>query len=557
MIRAAAAERSREWRGKLAQLCAHISHQHSICIDLASSDFRCLTYLPQHVRGLVFVDHRTISVLTLLSGCTGIKVVLSDWPSKFSLWVQVLGMSQSQIQADLKRLRAVAAVLSPVLGDRWIEGDAQRSAYANSEGHHALDIPAAVVQPINVDEVQLVVTAASEARIPLVPCGARTSLEGNCAADSGAIAIDLTRMRRVITIAADDLLCIVEPGVTRESLNTELRATGLFFPVDPGANATVGGMISTRASGTTAVRYGTMRENILALTVVLSDGRILRTGTRARKSAAGYDLTHLFTGAEGTLGIIVEATLRLHGVPEVVTSGVWPFPTIDGAVQTVIAAMQTGIPVARLELLDEVAAAASNRYSQLSLPETPLLFVELHGTRAMVEEHRSNLEELGRANGGQALVLSSDADQQRALWRARHCALPAAKSLLASSVVWTTDICVPISHLGEAISRTRSMIDRAELTAPIVGHVGDGNFHVLFVLHPDNKESWSRARAVNEEMIAFALSVGGTCTGEHGIGIGKREALLLEHGNTALSVMKQIKAALDPHGIMNPGKIFI
>lgn len=468
-----------------------------------------------------------------------------------------LGMSRAQTRAQLKGLREVAAVLLPVLGDRWHESDTQCSAYAISEGHHTLAVPGAVVQPINVDEVRLVVMAASAAGVPIVPCGARTSLEGNCAANSDAIAIDLTQMNRIVNIATNDLLCVVEPGVTRERLNTELRATGLFFPVDPGANATIGGMVSTRASGTTAVRYGTMRENTLALTVVLPDGRLLLTGTRARKSAAGYDLTHLFTGAEGTLGIIVEATLRLHGIPEVIASGVWPFETIEGAVQTVIAAMQMGLPVARLEFLDEVAVEACNRYSHLGLPETPLLFVELHGSPAMVDEYRSSLGELGHANGGGALNLSTDADEQRALWRTRHSALPAAKSLLASSVVWTTDICVPISHLGESISRARSMIDRAGLIAPIVGHVGDGNFHVLFVLDPNDEDSRSSARAVNEEMIAFALSVGGTCTGEHGIGIGKREALVLEHGNTAVSVMKQIKGALDPRGIMNPGKILL
>lgn len=466
-------------------------------------------------------------------------------------------MGRSQTRLSCQRLSDLAAVLAPALGDRWQESDAQRAAFIGSEGHHSLAMPWAVVQPINADEVQMVVTAAMDRGVPIVPCGARTSLEGNCAASSDAIAVDMTKMNRILTIAPEDLLCAVEPGVTREGLNTELRTTGLFFPVDPGANATIGGMISTRASGTTAVRYGTMRENVLALSVVLPDGRLIRTGTRARKSAAGYDLTHLFTGAEGTLGIVVDATLRLHGVPEVVASGVWPFQSTDGAIQTVIAAMQMGLPVARLELLDEVAVAACNRYSHLDLPETPMLFVELHGSPASIDEHRTNLEELGRGNGGRALMLSTDADEQRKLWRARHSALPAARALGPSSVVWTTDVCVPISNLGKAISRTRSMIDRAGLTAPIVGHVGDGNFHVLFVLRPGDEEEWAKARNVNEDMITFALSVGGTCTGEHGIGIGKREALQLEHGDAAVSVMKQIKRALDPKGIMNPGKIFI
>ncbi len=364
-------------------------------------------------------------------------------------------------------------------------------------------------------------------------------------------------MDRVVEVAPADLLCVVEPGVTRERLNEELRATGLFFPIDPGANATLGGMISTRASGTNAVRYGTMRENVLGLRVVLPDGSLIRTGTRARKSAAGYDLTQLFTGAEGTLGLVVEATLRLHGIPETIVAGAWPFESLDGAVDAVIATIQSGIPVARIELLDPIAMRACNAHARLDLPERPTLFVELHGTAAGVAEQGAVLADYGQACGGGELVLSRDADEQRRLWRARHAALPAARALVPGAVVWSSDICVPISKLAEAIGRARAAIDAAGLIAPILGHVGDGNYHVFFVLSPGDDEGWRRAKSVNEGMIDFALSVGGTCTGEHGIGIGKRAALVREHGEAAVALMRQLKSTIDPGKLMNPGKIFL
>ncbi|MBX9880343.1 MAG: FAD-binding protein [Sphingomonas sp.] len=454
-------------------------------------------------------------------------------------------------------IETLSNALAERFGPRWIAKEAQRAQFMTAEGHHAPVLPDLVVRPESAAEVQALMTAANAARVPVVPHGVGTSLEGNAAAVAGAVLVDLSAMNRVIEIASADLLCVVEPGVTREQLNVELRASGLFFPIDPGANATLGGMIATRASGTNAVRYGTMRENVLALKVILPDGTLVRTGSRARKSAAGYDLTHLFTGSEGTLGLVVEATLRLHGIPEAVLAGAWPFATLDGAVETVIAAIQSGIPVARIELLDPVAIRACNAYAGLALPEQPTLFVELHGSPARVAEQRAMLAALGEGFGGGALDMAANADAQRRLWRARHAALPAARAMVPGAVVWSTDICVPISQLAPAIANARAAIDAAGLLAPILGHVGDGNYHVFFVLRPDDAEGWARARAVNEAMIDFALSVGGTCTGEHGIGLGKRAALLCEHGPEAVALMRRLKQAIDPHALMNPGKIFI
>lgn len=451
---------------------------------------------------------------------------------------------------------ALRRSLADGFGDRLVQGESRLAQFMASEGHHRARMPDLVAQPRTVEEVRSLMVAATANMVPVVPLGVGTSLEGNAGAVPGALTVDLSLMDRIVEIAPEDLLCVVEPGVTRETLNAELRATGLFFPIDPGANATIGGMISTRASGTNAVRYGTMRENVLGLKVVLPDGSLIPTGSRARKSAAGYDLTHLFTGSEGTLGLVVEATVRLHGIPETVLAGTWPFATLEGAVETVIATIQSGVPVARMELLDPAAIAACNAYASLELPVVPTLFVELHGSSSGVAEHRAAVAELGAACGGGELVMSSDPDGQRRLWRARHAALPAARALVPGAVTWSTDICVPISRLAEAIASARDAIDSAGLVAPILGHVGDGNYHVFFVLRPDDEEGWARARRVNEGLIDFALSVGGTCTGEHGIGIGKREALLREHGRDAVSLMRRLKSAVDPHGLMNPGKVF-
>lgn len=454
-------------------------------------------------------------------------------------------------------LAALTRDLASSFGDRWILTESRRAQYLIAEGHHVAVLPDLVVRPESVEEVQRLVAAANAAGVPIVPVGVGTSLEGNASAVASGVSIDLSGMNRILEVAPEDLLCVVEPGVTREALNAELRATGLFFPIDPGANATLGGMISTRASGTNAVRYGTMRENVLALKVVTPDGTLIRTGTRARKSAAGYDLTHLFTGSEGTLGLVVEATVRLHGIPDSILAGVWAFESLAGAVDTVIATIQCGIPVARMELLDPAAIRACNAYAGLALAERPTLFVELHGSRAGVEEQHALLVELGSANGGGEFVVASDVDEQRRLWRARHAALPAARALVPGAVTWSTDICVPISKLADAIGVAHDAIEAAGLIAPILGHVGDGNYHVFFVLRPDDPDGWCRARAVNELMIEHALSVGGTCTGEHGVGLGKREALVREHGEPAVGFMRKLKAAADPSNLMNPGKIFM
>lgn len=454
-------------------------------------------------------------------------------------------------------LDALGAGLSDVFGERWITSESRRAQFMASEGHHEAARPDVVVQPRSIGEVQQLMAAAATAGVPVVPLGVGTSLEGNARAVEGALSIDLSGMDRMIEVAAADMLSVVEPGVTRKALNRELRNTGLFFPVDPGADATIGGMIATRASGTNAVRYGTMRENVLGLKVVLPDGRLIATGTRARKSSAGYDLTHLFTGSEGTLGIVVEATIRLHGIPETILSGVWPFETLRGAVDTVIATIQSGIGVARIELLDPVAIRACNAYARLDLAERPTLFVELHGSPTVVAEQREMIAAIGAEAGGGALIMSADADERGMLWRARHAALPATRALVPGAVTWSTDICVPISKLADAIEGARAAIDAAGLVAPILGHVGDGNYHVFFVLEQDDAEGWRAANRVNEEMIAFALSVGGTCTGEHGIGIGKRDSLIREHGRDAVDLMRQLKRAVDPRGLLNPGKIFL
>lgn len=451
---------------------------------------------------------------------------------------------------DIDALEREAA---PWLGARWLRGSAVLR-YAQTEGLHEGEPPEAVARPTTVEEVQRLVRLAAAHRVAITPYGAGTSLEGATVATRGGVCLDLSAMDQILEVAPDDLLCVVQPGVTREALNSHLRDTGLFFPVDPGADASLGGMIATRASGTNAVRYGTMRDNTLALKVVLPDGRLVRTGSRARKSSAGYDLTHLFTGSEGTLGVIVEATLRLYGAPEAVLSGVWPFASVQGAVETVTAAIQLALPVARLELLDEVAIAACNAYSGLALPETPTLFIEMHGTHAGVREQGELLRDLGVSPAG-PLELSEDPDRRRRLWRARHQALPAARALRPGAVTWVTDVCVPISQLPGAVANAREALAAEALTAPILGHVGDGNFHIFFVLDPAiAQEGWAAER-VNARVVAHALSVGGTCTGEHGVGLGKRRHMVAEHGEEAVALMRALKAAIDPSGLMNPDKV--
>ncbi len=454
-------------------------------------------------------------------------------------------------------LALLDAGIGALLGERWIATPSRLSRYGESEAHHGGHAPERAAQPISIDEVQAIVRAVADAGSVIVPYGAGTSLEGNAEAVRGGVALDLSLMDRIVEVSADDMLVRIEPGVTREQLNAHLRDTGLFFPIDPGANATLGGMIATRASGTNAVRYGTMRDNTLALDVVLADGTLIRTGTRARKSSAGYDLTRLFVGSEGTLGIVVGATLRLYGQPESVQSGIWPFATLDGAVETVIATIQLGVPIARIELLDPAAIRACNDFDGLQLAECPTLFVEFHGSPDSVAEQVETVRSIGDGFGAGAMAISADEDRRRTLWRARHAALPAARAMVPGASVWVTDVCVPISHLARAIRSASEACAREGLTAPILGHVGDGNFHIFFVLPPGDAEALAAAGRVNDLVIDHALSVGGTCTGEHGIGVGKRVALIREHGEPAVAVMRSLKQALDPMNLFNPGKLFL
>jgi D-lactate dehydrogenase (cytochrome) len=444
--------------------------------------------------------------------------------------------------------------LRALLGERFSTAASVLEQHGRDESYHTPHAPDAVAFARSTAEAAAIVKVCAGHKRPIIPFGAGTSLEGHVAALHGGVSIDLSEMRDVIEVNAEDMDCRVEAGVTRQQLNEHLRDTGLFFPVDPGAEATFGGMTATRASGTNAVRYGTMAENILGLTVVLADGRVIHTGGRARKSAAGYDLTRLFVGSEGTLGVITEITLRLYGIPEAVSSAVCPFKDLEGAVDAVIATIQMGVPVARIELLDEVQIDAVNRYSGLDCPVAPTLFFEFHGSDSGVKEQAETVGALIEDFGGGPFSWASGAEERKRLWQARHDALYAALALRPGAKGWATDVCVPISNLAQCIIKTRREIDQAGLLAAIVGHVGDGNFHVLFVVDPLDKVEMAKAIAVNESMLARALAMGGTCTGEHGIGHGKIDALIAEHGE-AVAVMAILKRALDPDNIMNPGKI--
>jgi D-lactate dehydrogenase (cytochrome) len=450
----------------------------------------------------------------------------------------------------------LATDLRLLLGDRCSLNPTLLEHHSHGESWHAAGEPDIVVFPTSTEEVSAVVATAARAGAPIVPFGAGSSLEGHVNALRGGVSIDMTRMNRVLRVSADDLDATVEAGVTHRQLNKHLNNTGLHFWVDPGADATIGGMAATRASGTTAVRYGTMRETVLGLTVVLADGRVIRTGGRARKSSAGYDLTRLFVGSEGTLGVITEVIVRLHGLPDGISAAVCPFDTMEGAVQSVISTIQLGIPVARIELLDEVQLEAVNKYSKLDYPLRPTLFFEFHGTSAAsVAEHAKLVQEIAAENGGTDFRWATTTEDRSKLWRARHDAFWAALALRPGSKAWTTDVCVPISRLAQCILETRRDLQASSLLAPLVGHVGDGNFHLIFVLDPDNAEEFAEAKAINSRLVHRALDMGGTCTGEHGVGFGKMDYLPEEHGD-ALEVMKTIKRALDPENRMNPGKMF-
>jgi len=450
---------------------------------------------------------------------------------------------------------ALLAELRARFGDRLHLGEAQRRQHGRSESHFAERPPGAVVYAHSPDEVAVLVRACVAYDAPIIPFGAGTAMEGHTLAVRGGVCLDLSQMDRIVAVNPEDADCTVEAGVRREQLNAHLRDLGLFFPIDPGADATLGGMAATRASGTNAVRYGTMREAVLALRIVTPDGRDLRTRRRARKSAAGYDLTSLMIGSEGTLGVITEVTLRLHPIPEAMAAAVCSFETLSGAVDTVVRTIQSGVPVARAELMDEVQVRAVNLRSGLGLAEAPTLFFEFHGSQRYVEEQAETVAALAGANGGGAFQWSTRPEERSRLWKARHEAYYAALALRPGSVGWPTDVCVPISRLAECIAETRRDLDGSSIPAPIVGHVGDGNFHVIFVIDPDRPEEFAEAKRLNERLMQRALDMDGTCTGEHGIGIGKQEALVAELGE-AVDLMRAVKLALDPKGLFNPGKVF-
>ena len=439
-------------------------------------------------------------------------------------------------------------------GERALTSRAIRDQHSHGEGLSDSGLPDVVVFPHTNDEVAAIVRLCHAARVPVIAFGVGTSLEGHVAALYGGVCIDLSQMNRVLEVNAEDLDCRVEAGVLREQLNAELKGTGLFFPIDPGANATIGGMAATRASGTNAVRYGTMRENVLGLTIVTPDGRIIRTGGRARKSSAGYDLTRLYVGAEGTLGVITEIQLRLYGVPEAISAGVCQFDTLAGAVRTVIMAMQSGIPVARIELLDDVQMDACIRYSKLEgYAVKPTLFFEFHGTDAGVAEQVARMQEIAEDCGGSSFAWATKAEDRTRLWKARHAAYYAAKAMFPGKDVFATDACVPISRLADCLLETKADADATGLAAPIVGHVGDGNFHLCVLFDPDDPGERAQAEGLAKRISLRAIAMGGTCTGEHGIGMHKLDALVAEHGE-AVDLMRTIKRALDPYNIMNPGK---
>jgi D-lactate dehydrogenase (cytochrome) len=456
---------------------------------------------------------------------------------------------------DSSARAAVIASLRQLLGDRVSTVASVREQHGRDASYHTCLPPDAVAFAQSTEEVIEIVKTCAQYKVPLIPFGSGTGVEGNVVALRGGVCLDVSRMNRILQVSIGDLDATVQAGVTHEQLNDHLRDSGLFFSVDPGANCTIGGMAATRASGTNSVRYGTMRENVLALTVVLPDGRLIRTARRARKSSAGYDLTRLFVGSEGTLGVIVEATVRLYVIPAAISSAVCSFPSVEAAVNTVIQTIQAGVPVARIELANAAQMDAINKYSKLDLPVAATLWLEFHGTEAGVAEQAKTVQRIASAHGGADFSWTANPEDRLKLWRARHDVVYADKALRPGAQLWATDVCVPISRLAECITETEKDIAGSFLPAPIVGHVGDGNFHLGIVLDPNEPKEMAEAERLNRRLVHRALSLDGTCTGEHGIGCGKIDFLIAEHGE-AVSVMRAIKKAIDPDNIMNPGKIF-
>lgn len=452
-------------------------------------------------------------------------------------------------------LRDALGALSALLGDRLVTAAAVREQHANTLTLVRPTPPDAVAFPASAAEVVAIVRCCAAHGVPVIPYGTGTSFEGHVNAPFGGVTIDLARMDRVLAVHAGDLDCVVEPGVTRKALNEHLRDSGLFFPIDPGADASIGGMASTRASGTNAVRYGTMKDNVIALQVVLPSGELIETGRRARKSAAGYDLTRLMVGAEGTLGVITAVTLRLSGIPEAIAAGVCPFASVEAACNATIATIQSGLPVARIELMDALQVRAVNLYAHLGLPESPHLFVEFHGTPAGVEEQAARFASIAAEWEGGAFTWAVRPEERTRLWQARHDVFWAGFALRPGAKTLPTDVCVPISRLADCVTETQADLQASALVGPIVGHVGDGNFHVGLLLDEADADEVERIRGFLDRLVARALAMGGTCTGEHGVGEGKAKYLTAEHSPGALGAMRAIKAALDPQNIMNPGKI--
>jgi D-lactate dehydrogenase (cytochrome) len=454
-----------------------------------------------------------------------------------------------------KAIDAVIASLAAKFGNRLVTSRAVCEQHGNTVTWIENEPPDAVVFPQTAEDVQDIVRLCAAGRVPVIPFGVGTSLEGQVNAPRGGISLDFRDMNRVLAVHAEDLDCVIEPGITRKALNEQLRDQGVFFPIDPGADASLGGMAATRCSGTNAVRYGTMKDNVLALKVVLANGEVMHTARRAKKSSAGYDLTRLMVGSEGTLGVITELTLKLAGIPEAISGGVCPFPSVEACCRAAILTIQSGIPVARIELLDALQVRAVNLHSRLSLPETPMLFLEFHGTAAGVAEQSERFGEIAREFGGGPFEWATRQEDRTRLWEARHHAALSCKALRPGAQIVATDVCVPISRLAECVVETQRDIAESRLLAPIVGHVGDGNFHLTLLVDMDDADEVARAQALSHRLVERALAMDGTCTGEHGVGQGKMKYLAAEHGEPALATMRAVKQALDPLDILNPGKI--